>query len=184
MAWRREKKDAYSTWLKTEFGGLIDELELDARKKRFLRSRWLEQLDWVGSRANEARNRYYRLRLTTVIGAVLVPGLVSVSFAGGALETSLRVTTWVVSLVVAVSAAVEQFFHFGERWRNYRRTAERLKAEGWLYLELGGPYRADGATHESAFTAFATRVEKLLQGDVDVYLTEVAVEKKKEQQET
>jgi hypothetical protein len=181
MAWRRHKKDAYSTWLKTEFGGLIDELELDARRKRFLRSRWLEQLDWVESKAGQARDRYYRLRLTTVIGAVLVPGLVSASFADGSLENSLRVTTWVVSLVVAVSAAVEQFFHFGERWRNYRRTAERLKTEGWLFLELSGPYTAVGATHESAFTAFATRIEELLQGDVDVYLTEVAVEKKEKE---
>lgn len=181
MARRRQKNDAYSAWLKTEFGGLIDELDLDERRKRFLRSRWLEQLDWVGSKANKARDRYYRLRLTTVIGAVLVPGLVSVSFAGGALERSLRVTTWVISLVVAVSAAVEQFFRFGERWRNYRRTAERLKTEGWLYLELSGPYSTDGATHESAFPAFATRVEELLQGDVDVYLTKVAVEQDKEE---
>jgi hypothetical protein len=178
MTWRREKKDAYSTWLKTEFGGLIDELELDARKKRFLRSRWLEQLDWVGSRANEARDRYYRLRLTTVIGAVLVPGLVSVSFADGALETSLRVTTWVVSLVVAVSAAVEQFFHFGERWQHYRRNVERLKSEGWRFFELTDGY---AATHASAFPEFARRVEAILQEETAVFISEVTAERQQGQ---
>ena len=58
--------------------------------------------------------------------------------------------TFAVSLVVALSAAVEGFFRFGDRWRHYRSLVEELKSEGWSFHELSGPYRADGATHESA----------------------------------
>jgi hypothetical protein len=172
------KERSYSDWLKSEFGGLIDELGVDQQRKRFLKSRWLDQVIWTEGKAHQARNRYYLLRLTTVVGALLVPALVSVNPSDETLDDAVRIATWVVSLIVAASAAVEQFFHFGDRWRNYRRTAERLKAEGWLYLQLSGPYAGNRATHEDAYSAFAIRVEELIQSDVDAYLTEVAVEKK------
>jgi hypothetical protein len=177
------KVDAYSDWLTTEFGGLIDELDVDDTRKRFLRSRWLDQVIWTEGKATKARNRYYGLRLTTVVGAVLVPALVSLNPSNETLDDVFQVATWVVSLVVAISAAVEQFFHFGDRWRNYRRTAERLKAEGWLYLQLSGPYGTDRTTHASAYEAFALRVEELIQSDVDAYLTEVTVERERKREE-
>jgi hypothetical protein len=47
-----------------------------------------------------------------------------------------------LSLLVALSAAVEQFFNYGERWRHYRRMAELLKIEGWEFFHLSGHYRA------------------------------------------
>jgi hypothetical protein len=176
------KVAAYSDRLASEFGGLIDELDVDSPRKRFLRSRWLDQVIWTEGKANRARNRYYGLRLTTVVGAVLMPALVSLNPSNETLDDVVRVATWVVSLVVAISAAVEQFFHFGDRWRNYRRTAERLKAEGWLYLQLSGPYATNHATHASAYEAFAIRVEELIQADIDAYLTEVAVEREKKRE--
>jgi hypothetical protein len=173
----RSGTPTYPSWLQSEFGSIIDDLDLDPERKRFLRARWLDQLAWVEGKAVQAQRRYYALRLTTIVGAVLVPALVSVNSGHGNLDAAARVATWVVSIVVAVSAAVEQFFHFGERWRNYRQSAERLKGEGWLFLQLSGPYSGNGASHESAYLVFASRVEELLRADVDVYLTEIVVEK-------
>ena len=178
MAQTRKKKrrNAYSERLEDEFGSVIEDASLNAKHERALRSRWLEQLVWVEDKANEARERYYALRLTTVVGAVIVPALVSATTVSGGVGTAAKVAAWVVSLVVAISAAVEQFFHYGDRWRNYRQTAERLKAEGWLFLQLSGPYGVNGATHDAAYQAFAVRVEELLKSDVDYYLTKVVVE--------
>ena len=175
----RRRKETYSDWLKAEFGGLIDELDLQPAQKRFLRSRWLDQVTWLEEKANGARQRYYALRLTTVVGAVLVPALVTVNTTTSSLDVAARVATWIVSLVVAISAAVEQFFRFGERWRHYRQSAELLKAEGWLFLQLGGAYGLNGATHDRIYPAFATRVEELIKSDVDVYVTKVAVERER-----
>jgi Protein of unknown function (DUF4231) len=172
-------KGSYSDWLKREFGDLIDDLAIDDRRKRFLRSRWLDQVLWTEAQATKARIRYYALRLTTVVGAVLVPALVSLNPSDETLDDAARIATWIVGLIVAISAAVEQLFHFGDRWRNYRRTAERLKAEGWFYLQLTGPYATDRATHASAYDDFAVRVEELVRSDVDAYLTEIVVEREK-----
>ncbi len=79
------------------------------------------------------------------------------------------------ALVVALTAAVEEFFHYGERWRHYRRTVEWLKSEGWEYFQLGGPYRRY-KTHAEAYPAFAGRVEEIIQRDIDQYVTKVVQE--------
>lgn len=171
------KQSSYRDWLETEFSELIDGLDVDAQRKRYLKSRWLDQIVWTEGQAARARRRYHALRLITVIGALVVPALVTLDPADDALSDAVRIATWVVSLIVAISAAVEQFFHFGDRWRSYRRTAEQLKSEGWLYLQLGGGYGADGATHADAYPAFALRIEELLQADVDRFLTKITVDK-------
>jgi hypothetical protein len=84
--------------------------------------------------------------------------------------------------VVAVSAAIEAFFHFGERWRHYRRTVEWLKSEGWEFFQLGGPYRRY-KSHSDAYSLFATRVEETLQRDIDQYVTQVVQEQPEDKKE-
>jgi hypothetical protein len=164
--------------LGTTFGRLIDRTNLDERQRDFLKLRWLDQLTWMNSKASNAQRMYYRLRLITIVGAVVVPALVALNTLNGWVGTTAQVATWVMSLVVAVSAAIEGFFQFGQRWRNYRSTAERLKTEGWLFLQLAGPYATATGSHADVYPTFANRVEELIQKDVDVYITEVAAEKK------
>ncbi|MEH2129003.1 DUF4231 domain-containing protein [Nostoc sp.] len=50
-------------------------------------------------------------------------------------------STFGLSQIVAISAAIEEFFHYGERWRHYRRTVESMKTQGWQFSQLTGPYR-------------------------------------------
>ena len=120
--------------------------------------------------AQRTRTRYYALRLTTVVGAVIVPALVSINAVGG---TRGRVTwlTFAVSLVVAVSAAVEGFFRFGDRWRHYRSLVEELKSEGWDFHELSGALPGRGASHETRVSHLRGAGERRAQArDAGVHL--------------
>ncbi len=168
--------DPHLAELRATFERLVAHTDLDDRQRDFFTSRWLEQVVWMEERAAKAQRLYYRLRLVTVVGAVTVPTLLGLTVYGGSLEDVVKVAALVVSLLVAVCAAVEGFFQFGQRWRSYRGTLERLKTEGWLFLEQAGPY-AGSSSHSETYAAFAARVEELIKTDVDVYLTEVAVEK-------
>jgi hypothetical protein len=168
---------SYEETLRESFGAQIEALPLEPAQKAYLTARWLDQVSWLEERAKRAQRRYYRLRLITVVGAVLIPALVGLQTLDGRPGTAVYVAIWVVSLVVATSAAVEGFFRFGERWRNYRRTAEQLKTEGWLYLQRAGPYALDGAGHDVLYRAFVGRVEELITSDVEVYITEVAADR-------
>src|SRR3954451_23895865 len=167
--------DAYSNWLRAELGSLVEELDLDENRKRYLRSRWLDQLVWLEGKAGDAQRRYYALRMVAIVGGLVVPALVSLNVHSD-VAAWISWATFALSLIVAVAVAVEGFFHYGERWRHYRRTAELMKAHGWQFYELAGAY--DGlASHAAAFKAFAAAVEGLLAEDVDVYIRQVVRER-------
>jgi hypothetical protein len=141
-------------------------------QRDLLKLQWLDTLGWMDRRAGRSWAAYVSLRLIAIVGAVFVPALVAITPTGG----TVRITTFTVSLCVALATAVESFFRPGERWRHYRRTTEALRLEGMQYLMLSGPYAA-ASTHDGAFGGFASRLNEILSAEVDVYFTKVAVEK-------
>jgi hypothetical protein len=161
------------TWLRNDLSRLVDSLQVTDEQRHFVRSRWLENLLWMEGAAQRTRSRYYALRLVTVVGAVIVPALVSIN-AVGKTNTAVTWLTFAISLIVGVSAAVEGLFHFGDRWRHYRSIVEQMKDEGWAYYELSDSYRRSGATHETAFPTFVDRVDALLRRETQTYITEIA----------
>ncbi len=173
MALREPER--YRRRLKSELGDLVDKLELPEIEKRALQSRFLDRVLWAEKRATDARRAYYGLRMTAILGGVLVPALVSLNIG----ETGAQVVRWItfaVSLMVAMAIATEEFFHFGDRWRHYRQVAEWLKQEGWEYLQLTSEYR--NRTHAEAFPSFARKVERLVHEDVETFVTQVVYDKR------
>lgn len=169
------KPDPYREFLQKDFSALFEALGLKETQKHYLRSRWLEQVLWMEAKAVTSRDSYYRLRLLTIIGGVIVPILVSlgsVNTDDRRLTDGIRWATIGLSAVVAASAAVEEFFHYGERWQHYRRSVESLKTQGWQFSQLTGAY-VPYKTHEDAFNFFASQVENILQKDVEIYATKV-----------
>jgi hypothetical protein len=164
--------------VRNELLAIIEDMEVPPEQRHYLRTRYAGQVAWMEGKAQSAQRRFVWLRLITVIGAVIVPVLVGLTPGDDDLQTGLRVATVVISLIVAVCAAVEQFFHYGSRWQHYRRTIERLKSEGWRYFELIDDYAAKNATHTNQFPRFARRVEDLMQEESDVYLREVVAERR------
>ena len=176
------RKESESSRLERDLGKLIDSIELPEVQTQFLRSRWLDQVLFMERAAGRARRRYYVVRMVIVIGAVIVPALVSLNLTGDA-GAATNWAAFAISLLVAACAAIDGFFQFGVRWRHYRRTVEQLKSEGWTFAQLSGPYRRQGATHESAFPDFVARVEAALGQEVEGYLRAVTREAEKKQEE-
>ena len=170
-----DKRNNYRQYLKNTLGGLIDKLTVSDLRKEFLKHRWLDQLLWLESRAKKEQKRYYVLRLITIIGGTLVPAMVGFNgFQGSTdnrFQTAVAYAAFGVSQTVAISAAIEEFFAYGKKYRNYRNTAENLKIEGWQFFQLAGPYR-QYVSHEAAYSSFAQRVEQYMQQDVKGFLVQ------------
>jgi hypothetical protein len=165
-------EDAHEAGLKKNLGDLIDSLELSDLRKRFLGSRWVDQMLWFEGKAKQNQRRHIVLRLITIAAGVLVAALVGFSIRTESVTPALAWTTFTLSLAVAIAAALDSFFHYDARWRNYRRTAEALKSQGWLFLQLAGPY-ANFSTHSKAYPVFVSQIERLIQQDVEVYIVDV-----------
>ena len=166
----------YADGLKGELGAVIEQLQLSDLQKRCLRARWLDAVTWMDGKAKQTQSFYYALRLVTIIGGVIIPALVSLDLGTDRAGSLVRGMTFGLSLLVAISAAIDGFFRCGERWRHYRLIVERLKIEGWQFFQLSGAY-AQHPSHAAAYPEFAAQVEEILRSDVQQYITEIVREK-------
>lgn len=175
----------------------IKALALSDEKKSYLEDRWLDQYAWFERRAKTMQIWYRRLRLTVVIGGVLIPSLIGISFspdigaftesrnnpsagvevARGGFARGLDSTVFILSLVVAIAAAIEEFFNFGEKHRNYRKAAEAMKGEYWQFLLLSGhysKYQDDSVDYaqsiKAAYGMFVLRIEQIIEEDVRSFI--------------
>ncbi|MBD2311952.1 DUF4231 domain-containing protein [Desertifilum sp. FACHB-1129] len=180
------KKKTYYDYLRQELGELVEQLQLPDLYKQSLKRRWLDQVVWADKKAAECRRWHYRLRLTTIIGGVILPALVGINFEVGNDNPAFRkwfpYLPFALSQVIAVSAAVEEFCRFGDRWRDYRQTAENLKAEGWQYLQLSSSYGSVNS-HLEGYPLFASRVESIIKNDVQNYISELVKQQAKQEEE-
>lgn len=164
---------------KPDLLALLEKIALNDVQKNALQARWLDQMKWMSGKAKHTKNWYFRLRLTAIIGGLLIPALVSLENV-----PNIKWVVFALGLLVAVSGALEEFFRFGERWRHYRQHLEALKTEGWQFVQLIGNYASEQyPTHAAAYTKFATRIEEILQREVGVYVTEVMAKKEEKKSE-
>jgi hypothetical protein len=166
------KDTSYNEWLKKDYGELIDALGVSELQKRFMRSRWLDQVMWMESKCKKTQRWYYILRLTAIVGGIIVPVLINKM-------DNYNYPATILSVLVAISVAVEEFFHFGERWRHYRQSVELLKIQARQFFQLSGPYQSF-TSHVVAYSVFAAKVEEIMQNEVNVYISEIVKEKKEE----
>jgi cytochrome c553 len=152
-----------------QYSNIIDRLDLSDLRKDFLKSRWLDQLQWLEGRAIKERNRYNLLRLTTIVGGAIIPALVGINKGDAHWQEAVSWSALGVSQAVAICAAAEEFFAPGEKYKTYRNTAESLKTEAWEFFQLCGKYH-QFETHTSAYSAFAEQVEQYIQKDVKDFM--------------
>lgn len=105
------------------------------------------------------------------------PSTVDLSFISSPYMASFA--AFILSQLVAICAAIDQFFKYGDRWRHYRRSVELLKSDGWQFFQLTGPYAiyAKKGGHEEAFALFANQVESIIRSDVEGYINQIAAPK-------
>jgi len=178
---KKKSSSSSSDRLKKDMSEIIDQLDLTDFQKKSMKSRWLDQLSWLSGKAKYSQKWYYRLRLTTIIGGVVIPALVSLNITDGKTREYMIWFTFGVSQMVAISAAIDEFFHYGDLRIQYRKTAESLKAEGWQFFQLTGPYQ-NVTSHKQAYTQFSGRVEGIIQSDVQGF-TELLKQKQEEEKQ-
>ncbi|MEZ2320481.1 MAG: DUF4231 domain-containing protein [Microcoleus sp.] len=180
------KKKTYEQYLREELGSLVEQLKLPNLYKQSLKQRWIDQVVWADKKADQCRRMHYRLRLTTIISGVVLPALVGINMQLSKDNAFFRdwfpYVPFFLSQVIAVSAALDEFHRYGDRWRDYRKMAEDLKAEGWQYVQLSGSYD-NLVEHIDGYANFATRVESIIKNDVQNYIATLQQQQAKENEQ-
>jgi hypothetical protein len=160
---------------KTDLETVIDSLEgLTDSHKQHIKKRWLSYIVRWDNRAAECKWKHYTLRGMVVLGGVIIPALIGSAIMPTLLDlkdVQISIIHWAsfgISLLVGISAALEEIFRFGEIWRDKRAAGELLNCEGWRYFQLVGKYK--DKTHIDAYPDFAATVEDMIQHEIKDYL--------------
>jgi Protein of unknown function (DUF4231) len=102
---------------------------LNEQQENYVRTCWLNEL--LEARIRSRRNRGWFLlwRFLAVSGALVLPALASLNLGNATLE--VRIATFIVSIIVAVSTGAIQVFRFGSNWMLDEWYANALETEGW-----------------------------------------------------
>ncbi|MDX2379539.1 MAG: DUF4231 domain-containing protein [Acidimicrobiia bacterium] len=142
----------------------VADLPLDDSERAYLIDRLVDQLAWFERKSarNQKLQRWYRI--TALAGGLLLPVLVNETATSS--EDWVRIAAISVSLVVGMAAGLETFLRPGDKWLQYRQSAEKLRSEWWMYVNLAGPFYAGSPSHEAAFRTLVERVESIVSDDV------------------
>lgn len=159
----------------------IADLDLDDPQKAYLNDRVVNQLAWFErkSKRNQKLQRWYRI--TALAGGLLLPVLINETASNSA--DWIRYVSIAVSLIVGMAVGLESFLRPGEKWLQYRQTAERLRSEWWMYANLAGPIYVEFTSHEVAFRPLVERVESIVSDDVAGFTAIMAPTTQAEQQQ-
>lgn len=148
---------------------------LTRMQKNSIRRRYFELL-----RDFRVRCRIYSLlfhvgHFTITVGSLVVPALLSVQYAGtgitfidaSSFQAQIYWLTWILSLLVTMFNGILVLFKVDMKYYFLHTTLERLRSEGWQYLELTGRYAGalmqigETPSHRNQYKYFCHYIEKI-----------------------
>jgi hypothetical protein len=149
VEWLGGGKAQEQSWRSAE--RLLDGLkELSEQERDVVRTRWLVETRRYDELWQKQRLGYFLLRGLTVVGAAIVPVMVSLS--------APKLATALVGVSVAILTGFDSLFRLAERWRQARFAAAVMTFEGWRFLELSGEIYG-GLNRRDACQVFLSRLE-------------------------
>jgi hypothetical protein len=132
---------------------------------RILEMRFISLIHEYEMRAKYIDILFHFSRGFISLGSVAVPALLSIQSPTSSNSVGLYWMTWTISLLVTIFHNFSTLFRFDKKFFGIHNTLERLKSEGWQYLELSGRYSGHYGhkcpTHENQFTYFVHIIEKI-----------------------
>lgn len=167
----------------------IDSRAMKNEYKIFLKMRWLKAVLHLENESEKNKNRYDVFSVIVLIASAIITSLTGANLAETAKlfpinltintflgeltilrfgnESTLPATLFILGLTVTITVGLMNLFKFDEvRWKK-RIYAEKLKKEGFEFLQLINEYRPDDAAsyyaaYDTEYPQFAEKVEELI----------------------
>ena len=134
-------------------------------QKRVIEIRYLSILKDYERRIQYIDILYHLSRTIVSLGSVVVPALLSIGSPTGSASIALYWSTWSLSILVTICHNLSNLFRFDKKFYGIHSTLERLKSEGWQYLELSGHYSGHHGhitpSHLNQYVYFVNSIERI-----------------------
>ena len=163
-------KGCCSTTDAERFNTVLSSLVIHESRKNSIRQRYLELLRVFENRSFRFACMFYLGHVIITVGSLIVPALLTVQYTTCVDQNSqcdMYWLTWAVSLLVTTFNAIMVMFKVDKKYYSLHTTLERLRSEGWQYLQLTGRYsgvlmhHVVPPTHDNQFRFFCHYVEKI-----------------------
>jgi hypothetical protein len=135
---------------------VMAELALDPG--RYESERFDRYRDFYNNKADHAKWGYLGIRVFSVVAGGAVPILVNLDIPGKILGyPAPRALVTLLSFLVMIALSLEKVFHYGEQWKNYLSTEQKLWQERSQFHSRIGEY--SGLDDARAFSLFVEKVE-------------------------
>lgn len=123
------------------------------KEEEYIKTRLGTEINWHVAKCNSNKNWFNGLRLVQFVSAAIIPFLAG--FTPNLPHNSIVVG--VLGVIIAVATGLMALNKYHENWIEYRKTAERLKHEKYLFQTKCGCYEKD-----KPFKLLVMRVESIL----------------------
>jgi Protein of unknown function (DUF4231) len=139
---------------------------LEPLQRDALIRRYAEVLRELRTKRRRIACQYHALRVTSTLGSLLIPALLSAQYASGVgiqNEVAFFWITWTISFLVTFSNGMLTMFKIDKQYVSFQAAFEQLYSEGWQYIQLGGRYShgKKTPTHANQLLRFIHRIETI-----------------------
>ncbi len=131
--------------------------DITMEEKGYVQQRLEDQIMWYDRSSSLNKKRFVVLSVIQVLCGLAIPFLVSLERLVSYETIWFEVALSLLGVSVALITGIMGIFKFQENWLNYRKTAEALKHERYLFLTKSSPY-----DFEDSFRILVSRVEALI----------------------
>ena len=151
----------------------ISIIDLDISKKRILQLRVHGLLKEYGFRKKLYSITFHSLRITTTVGSLIVPALLSVQYVNGNV-TSQSATigvqvywaVWILSLFVTICNGLLNLMKIDKKYYIIHTCYQQILSEVWQYVQLSGKFsgsytQGQEPTHVNQYVFICNILEKI-----------------------
>jgi hypothetical protein len=166
---------AYCSSEEARYQTILSSTTLTPIQKQTIGTRYLTLLKNFRTRSAWYSFLFFTGHFIITVGSLIVPALLSVQYTTStdssivSTDFQMRIywATWFLSLLVTTSNGILVLFKVDKKYYSLHTSLERLRSEGWQYLELTGRYSgvlnhyAEPPTHENQYRFFTHYIEKM-----------------------
>jgi Protein of unknown function (DUF4231) len=163
-----------------EWQMVLQQLDLSPAQKKMIETRFIHMIETFHKRARNYSRMFYMGHVIITVGSLFVPALLSIqnsnaNITAGNTNFSVQVywATFIISLLVTIFNGILTLFKIDKKYYFLNTALERLRTEGWQYMELTGRYAGHLVghgivpTHKNQFVFFTHQIEKIKMKQVE-----------------
>ena len=125
----------------------------------YIQNRVDDQISWYNKKSGINKKYHYLSKVWIIIFSALIPFATGINNNFGVI---MDYFIGLLGILIVILTGVSTLYKFQDKWSKYRKTAELLTHEKYLFQTSSGSY----SSHKNPFKLFVYRIENIINEEV------------------